>query len=562
MRLSKINVTNFRNIDDITIVCHNDANYIVGENNIGKSNLFDLMYIIGNSSNFKIEDFKDQSEPIQVTLTLKLNEYELGKYSTNLKSSSNVVNIKMVQQPKEVSISIMNKETGEILTFEDISNINFIIFDMITTSSTLLRFNKTSISLLKFVVDKFISGNEINIQYKNKDSLLYFFYNYVQKYTKLIDSAKNASEVVLTLKNLLKENSLPIEDEIEIEITTIAALNIMSSILELHKNRSDNLDFYTFISESGKRIMPLILAIDEPEVHLHPYMQRAILNFYKRILNNDDTDFLQLLKFCFDIDGIDGQLFIVTHSTDALVDDHRNIIRYYKNAKGNVCTVSGMQMNIKLDVEKHLIMHFPEIKEAFYARCTIIVEGETEYGCIKAFANTLNTPLDDYGICLVNARGEGTIPKLEKLFRHFMIPSVLIYDSDVRKERKPKSNEFYTSGVCFEMDIVSTLIDKNRIDLLKKIVMEYDSKADKRLMDYNFVKKPLRKINYDLENYQAKKLVDLTSKNILEYTALHFAWYFKKKGIILGRLIGNTLEPDCIPQTYKAAIEKAIEVSR
>ena len=142
-----------------------------------------------------------------------------------------------------------------------------------------------------------------------------------------------------------------------------------------------------------------------------------------------------------------------------------------------------------------------------------------------------------------------------------MIPSVLIYDNDVKQGRKPKFNEFYTIGVCFEMDIVSTLIDNNRVDLMKKIIIDYDYKADRRLLDYNFVKKPLRKIKYDLENYQPKKLMDLNAEDSDEYRALYFAWYFKKKGIILGRLIGNNLEHDCIPQTYKDAIEKSIEVA-
>lgn len=45
-------------------------------------------------------------------------------------------------------------------------------------------------------------------------------------------------------------------------------------------------------------------------------------------------------------------------------------------------------------------MRFPEIKEAFYAHCAVLIEGETEYGCINAFADKLGVPLNDYGICV------------------------------------------------------------------------------------------------------------------------------------------------------------------
>ena len=54
-------------------------------------------------------------------------------------------------------------------------------------------------------------------------------------------------------------------------------------------------------------------------MHLHPYLQRSLVGYYKRILKNEDPEFAELLKFCFGIDGICGQLIVVTHSTDVLI---------------------------------------------------------------------------------------------------------------------------------------------------------------------------------------------------------------------------------------------------
>lgn len=146
-----------------------------------------------------------------------------------------------------------------------------------------------------------------------------------------------------------------------------------------------------------------------------------MIGYYKRILRNEDAEFLDLLKTCFDVDGIDGQLIIVTHSTDALVGDYRNLIRFHKN-HDLTAVVSGYALRpqensnnadrIKKDDEKHLIMHFPEIKEAFYAKCAILIEGETEYGCMNAFAEKIGVSLDDYGICIINAHGEKSIKPL------------------------------------------------------------------------------------------------------------------------------------------------------
>ena len=47
---------------------------------------------------------------------------------------------------------------------------------------------------------------------------------------------------------------------------------------------------------------------------------------------------------------------------------------------------AGVTFKFAREVEKHLIMHFPEAKEALYARCIILVEGETEYGSFAGIA--------------------------------------------------------------------------------------------------------------------------------------------------------------------------------
>jgi len=345
------------------------------------------------------------------------------------------------------------------------------------------------------------------------------------------------------------------------QFMTIAALNIFSRIHDLYRSRSVPFEESLFITKDGKRILPLILAIDEPEVHLHPYMQRAILNYYKRILKNDDKHFLELLKNSFGIDGIDGQLIIVTHSTDALIDDHRNIVRFYKAPDGKTHAISGIDINIRKDVEKHLLMHFPDIKEAFYSKCVLIVEGETEYGCIRGFAKTIGISLDDYGICFVNAQGESSIPKLQQLFSHFSIPTIVIFDSDVKEGKIPKENDFFTKEVCFEMDIVDKLVENKRFDLMKQIALELNSNATKHTLDADFLRKPLKKINYDLESYVPKSLDELTVEDLDEYRSIYYAWYYNRKGIIIGRIIGNTLSAECIPACYINAINRAKEVA-
>lgn len=219
----------------------------------------------------------------------------------------------------------------------------------------------------------------------------------------------------------------------------MASINMLCQIMELYKSKSTPFEEQLYTDGEGKKLLPLVLSIDEPEVHLHPYLQRSLIGYYKKILCNKDLEFVDLLKLCFGIDGIDGQLIIVTHSTDALVGDYRNLIRFYKNGV-NTGVISGYDLRpvlrgsnyhkIKSEYEKHIIMHFPEIKEAFYAKCAILIEGETEYGCMTAFADKIGISLDDFGICVINSRGEGSIEPLRHLLTLFAVPSVAIYDKD------------------------------------------------------------------------------------------------------------------------------------
>lgn len=136
-------------------------------------------------------------------------------------------------------------------------------------------------------------------------------------------------------------------------------------------------------------------------------MQRAMVDYFKEMMANENIGFLRILKDVFGIDGILGQVFIVTHSAEVLSDDYRQIIRFYRQPSGSLKIACGVTFEVSSEAEEHLIAYFSAVKEALYTRCVMIVEGETEYSSFRQFAKTLGIPLDFYGIGLINARGQG-----------------------------------------------------------------------------------------------------------------------------------------------------------
>ena len=264
-------------------------------------------------------------------------------------------------------------------------------------------------------------------------------------------------------------------------------------------------------------------------------------------------------------------MIIVTHSTDALAGDYRNLIRFYKRAD-ITAAISGYNLRpmpksdnkgrIKTDDEKHLIMHFPEIKEAFYSKCAILFEGETEYGCIRAFADTVGVSLDDFGICVINAGGETAIKCIRQLLALFAIPSVAIYDGDVKGGHSANPNEFFTSEACFEIEIVKTLFRAGKQKLVRQIAHDVNNTADTFTFDANFLKKHFKKLSIDANKYQFKRLSDVSDNDEEAFCAMFCAWFIANKGVLLGRIVGEALAKEDIPDCYKKAIWRAQEVAK
>ena len=62
MRIKDISVENYRNLNYATITFDESCNFIVGENNLGKSNILNLLNIIFTRRGFVYDDFNDFCE--------------------------------------------------------------------------------------------------------------------------------------------------------------------------------------------------------------------------------------------------------------------------------------------------------------------------------------------------------------------------------------------------------------------------------------------------------------------------------------------------------------------
>lgn len=547
MYIKWMHIENYRNLADVTLSFHNDINYFVGENAVGKSNFLDLLEIIMECHGFIESDFTDVNKPIRIDFEISLGELNYKSMYTADEGPTYRLRLEQVVQevyprlyrvtdagiePMPLSmirhaLYVCHRDTSEQELFSIPSSIYVELGQLL----------QAYVSRLEMPTDDF----QREIVSLRKDLDPYCMLN-IQHLVEVL-STSSAMERKYSADN--------------VRLIMAVALKILAQIYMKVSSATTNLESLLVYDANGYKFLPIFISVDEPELHLSPYLQRAVLNYYRQIATNENEEFLALLRDIFKIDGLLGQLFVVTHSTDALVDDYRHIIRLYRDENNMVCAACGVTFNFPKEVEKHLIMHFPEAKEALYARCIIIVEGETEYGSFTGFGKKLGVDFDYFGICLINARGESSISKLQKLFNRFSIPTVALYDRDVEgKYAKAHSNIFYTEEICFEMDFVSYLLAMHKRSIMDAIIKDIIDDA-RPMVTKDMARRGYAKLGITKSQIVQRCLPNISDRKLDDLHIYYFSWFYANKGVIVGRRISQFLDASMIPPAFIAVIERA-----
>ena len=547
MYIKWMHIENYRNLADVTLSFHNDINYFVGENAVGKSNFLDLLEIIMECHGFIESDFTDVNKPIRIDFEISLGELNYKSMYTADEGPTYRLRLEQVVQEVYPRLYRVTDAGIEPMALSMIRHALYVCHRD-TSEQELFSIPSAVYVELGHLLQAYVSRLEMptddfqrEIVSLRKDLDPYCMLN-IQHLVEVL-STSSAMERKYSADN--------------VRLIMAVALKILAQIYMKVSSATTNLESLLVYDAKGRKFLPIFISVDEPELHLSPYLQRAVLNYYRQIATNENEEFLALLRDIFKIDGLLGQLFVVTHSTDALVDDYRHIIRLYRDENNMVCAACGVTFNFPKEVEKHLIMHFPEAKEALYARCIIIVEGETEYGSFTGFGKKLGVDFDYFGICLINARGESSISKLQKLFNRFSIPTVALYDRDVEgKYAKAHSNIFYTEEICFEMDFVSYLLAMHKRSIMDAIIKDIIDDA-RPMVTKDMARRGYAKLGITKSQIVQRCLPNISDRKLDDLHIYYFSWFYANKGVIVGRRISQFLDASMIPPAFIAVIERA-----
>lgn len=296
-------------------------------------------------------------------------------------------------------------------------------------------------------------------------------------------------------------------------------------------------------SGEGKK-RNLILAVEEPELYMHPQAQRTIRRVFRRIAEGGDQVFFSTHSSLlvdvayFDeiirMEGVfatrDGKKTVISNAWQLTMPKMiQDLEARFSKLRGSV-TPESMR-----DLYSHA--YNPRRNEGFFASRIILVEGPTEEYALPIYADVLpGCAFDPQGISVVECGGKGAMDRLFRIFNELHVPCFMLFDYDKDNSNNDiiKKSKELLALAGQSQDVPSSLLvadgvacfpSKWETDLKSEMpgVDAFEGAARKELGLSNDTGKPL------IARYIARKLVSQS--------------------------------PPIVPASLKKIIEKAVEVT-
>jgi predicted ATP-dependent endonuclease of OLD family len=287
----------------------------------------------------------------------------------------------------------------------------------------------------------------------------------------------------------------------------------------------------------------LILAIEEPELYMHPQAQRTIRNVFRKITENgDQVLFSTHSALLVDVNYFDeiirvesecilgeGKKGIISKAWQLPME--KMIFDLEKRIPKKKGAISAESMR-----ERYSHAYNPQRNEGFFAKKIILVEGQTEEYSLPIYADAIpGCSLDALGISIIECGGKDSIDRLYRIFNELHIPCYVIFDYDFGNT---------------EQKIV-----QQSIDLLALLGLHDIDNKDVFVSEV---------VSFFPQKWETTLRSEIDSIDELTQEARQELGLNKDSKALLARYIARKLiknNPASIPPSIKKILEKAVNVS-
>lgn len=435
MKIKSVKIKNFRSITESCDFDFNDMLALVGENNNGKSNIIDAieMLLLKTKVNNKF-DFHDKEKSIEIEAIFhELTDFEKNKLSSCLDDDLFILKKEFFYKEKDNGdpdseskmFYIKNGEAKPTKAQNIFAGETLPEFYKVPAVKELKEETKiTTTTYFGKFLDLLFDSDDYD--FVNLDSLLEKLDTELKRKDEnapLVKGAKEIEEVMreqfrdccLTFeidtpkrKNLISQMEIFADDGCRTPLSTkghgTQRAFIFSILLLYAKKLNDRLQNIT--SRDKKDI---IIAIEEPEIYLHPHQQRIIYKHFKKLISSN-------------IEQI--QIIYTTHSSFMVnIEDYPYLGIVTKNSTKEGTKITQYTKEIFAGNDKKefkMICQFdPERNEMFFADKIILCEGDTEKYSLPVIFDKLGINLIDKRISVVECGSKNSIPLFQQVLNKF-----------------------------------------------------------------------------------------------------------------------------------------------
>jgi putative ATP-dependent endonuclease of the OLD family len=525
MKLREIKIQNFRSLEDISMTL-NDTTVLIGENNSGKTALLEAIRIALTRSNmvkgtifdeydYHMDSPEDTPQSCKgIIIELWFREDKTDEWPESLLQALNEI----IQTDVEFdldSIGFRISSKYDSITKEFVNKVEFLTLDgqplggKAASSVNISRFfSYVRVFYLSALRDsqeefspksqfwgKILRNLEIDEEQRGK-----FNEDLERLNESLLHADVRLESVRTTLEKAQTIMGVGSEQSTSIQALPMKPWELMSRSELVIKPRGSQTQFplshhgqgtqslsvlFLFQAYIDVLLKPMfqveteaILALEEPESHLHPQAVRALAaNLMEiksqKVISSHSPYFIQEIPFSqirmFSRNGVSTKVCSLDRFFTVILPSSPKLQSYCDLSKGKFIYYkisSSLRVYGQLEQKEYrkLIQIYPDqpeviqriknfyIKsqsyisndeladletyakrirgEILFAKGWILCEGQCEYMLIREFSEMKKKPLDNYGISVIDFKNNGSAGAFVSLARAFQIPWVMLCDND------------------------------------------------------------------------------------------------------------------------------------